>query len=309
MGISYIVIGTIGGIFNILLFTRRSLRVLSPCIPLMLAANVANMINLYSYTPLRTLVGFQITFVYYSSIACKLQFYLFYTSVCASTWFMAACCVDRFFSSSLNVGVRRYSNMRNAYRSILAITIFILLFWSEAFYCFDANQIGKPGPCYTRDNACAIFDTIFAYIFQAIGPPICMIIFGIGTFIHIHQGRRIRSTQMSIEMIETTNRRETSNIGDVRGKNRSILRMLIGQLLLYIVCTMPLLIFKLYIALPLTIDKSNLRRSVENLILNISIFLQLIDKTFAFFIYTATSKYFRQEFIKLFKHHDRHRHV
>ena len=301
IGISFIVIGTIGGLLNILLFTRRHMWSLSPCIPYMFAATVANMFNLYTCVVLRVLYGFKFTFMLYLSAPCKFQYYSAYTLVCISSWLMAACCVDRFFASSRNADIRSYSSMRIAYRIIFSIIVIIIFVASEVFFCIDANQVNTPGPCYTTSRTCVIIDQFYVFIFQLIGPPMCMIIFSIGTYIHIRQGRKVRSTDAHIKTIEASHVAGMIGNEHTRGKNRAVLRMLIGQILVYFLCTIPLTAFRLYAVMPITIIKSNERVVIENIIFNVTIFVQFGDKTFAFFIYTITSAYFRQQLTKLFK--------
>ncbi|CAF0951616.1 unnamed protein product [Adineta ricciae] len=301
IGISFMVIGTIGGLLNILLFARRRMWNLSPCIPYMFATTVANMFNLYTSVLIRVLYGFKFTFMLYFSAPCKLQYYSAYTLVCISSWLMAACCADRFIASSRDADIRCYSSMRIAYRVIFSIIVIVIVAASEVFFCIDANQINAPGPCYTTSPTCVIIDQFYVFIFQIIGPPMCMIVFGIGTYIHIRQGQKVRSTDAHTKTVEATH--VAGAIGDehTRGKNRAVLRMLFAQILVYIACTCPYSTFRLYAVMTATVIKSNERLVIENIILNIAILIQFIDKTFAFFIYTLTSAYFRQELIKLFK--------
>lgn len=295
-GILFIVVGTIGGILNIILFLQRSLWTLSPCIPFLLATSVSNIITLCSFLVMRTMFGFGITFINNSSIGCKLQFFLFYTSFTLSSWFMVCCCADRFFSSSRNVVWRRLSSMRSTRRQIITIVIVTLLICSQVFYCFEANQINTPGPCFTQNKVCSYIDTTFTFIFQSIGPPVFMLAFGIGTLIHIRSERHIQT----VATVSTS--RTTHRIGLVRQKrDRAILLMLIIQILLYTICSLPAAALKIYSIIPITIVKTDVRRSAENLLLNMATILILVDKTFSFYIYTLSSSYFRKEFIALIK--------
>ncbi len=298
LGITYIVLGTVGNLLNIILFRKRVLWKLSPCIPFLLVASVANMIDIYSAIMLRMLIGFQITPAYYSPIICKLQYYLYYTSYCISSWCMVACCADRFISSSHSAAVRRYSSMRMSGRIILGIILFTLLVYLQTLFCYEANQFNKPTPCFVQTAVCSVVDIVLYFIFQAIGPPLLMFIFGIGTFIHIHQRRSI--AQISASTTETAVRTNTSvPTRNTERNGREILRMLTIQVVLYIVFCMPLLALKIYFILPLSIVKSTVRISVENLIFNAALLISFIDKSFSFYIYTLASKYYRQELIKL----------
>jgi uncharacterized membrane protein len=123
-----------------------------------------------------------------------------------------------------------------------------------------------------------------------------MLIFGIGTFIHIRQAQQIRQKPINGDAIATI----PIQIINTRKNNRNILPMLIVQITLYILCSLPLMVFKIYTNFPLSTIKNDMQLSVENLILNIAILLSFVDKIFSFYIYTLTSAYFRAEIFKLF---------
>jgi hypothetical protein len=284
----------VGNLLNIILFRKRALWALSPCIPFLFAASIANMIDIYSFVLFGTLTGFQISPILYSPVVCKLQIYLFYTSYCISSWLMVACCADRFFSSSHSTIIRSYSNIQMTNRIIFVITIVNLLVYSQVLYCYEANQANTTGVCYTQNSVCNALDIIYYFIFQAIRPSVFMFIFGIGTFIHIRQGRVVRQALINrTEMVRVT------TIMYMRRSGREILRILTIQVILYLVCSMPFLIVKIYSNIPLSTVKSALQHSIEKLILNIALLLSLIDKIFSFYIYTLSSKYYRQELTKL----------
>ena len=70
--------------------------------------------------------------------------------------------------------------------------------------------------------------------------------------------------------------------------------MLFMQVTLLILRTLPCGAFELYSTLTLSVSKTNVRRSIENLIFNMIILNYYTDKIFAVYIYTMTSRYFRQ---------------
>ncbi|UJR11460.1 hypothetical protein I4U23_015639 [Adineta vaga] len=289
IGITFIVLGTIGNVLNIILFSKRTLWTLSPCIPLLFVISVSNLILIYSFVMLRTLIGFRITPAYYSSIVCKFQLYIYYISYCLSSWFMVMCCIDRFLSSSHDVNIRNYSNMRTTTRICLTIIIIILLIFSPSFYCFEANQFHKPTPCFTQNDICAMFDLIVYFIFQGIGPPILMFFFGFGTIKHIYHDRQD-------PQILPARARFPSALGRKKKKiSRELLRMITMQVTLYITFTMPFSLIKIYGSIPLPIIKSPLRLSIENFIANICLLATFVDKVFSFYIYTLSGKYYRKE--------------
>jgi hypothetical protein len=126
-----------------------------------------------------------------------------------------------------------------------------------------------------------------------------MLIFGIGTFHHIHQGRQIRPELTNRTKIGTGTTSSIPTRNTKRGSNRDILLMLTIQVTLYLFCSIPLFALKIYENIPMSIVKSDVRISVENLILNITAMITFVDKVFSFYIYTLSSKYYRKELIKL----------
>ena len=298
LGITYMVIGTIGTFFNLLLFTRPAFRLLSPCIPYFLASSVSTIPILYSALLSRVSIGFRFTPFYYSQALCKLQIYVSYTSVTLSIWFIVACCWDRSISSSRNVHTRQMSNMRTTRRVIMAIVVIISLTYAEVFYCFQANLVSAPAACSPFNSVCSFIDTCLVFILQLFLPTILLTVSGIKTFLNINKS--FRRTRVGVVTI--TYNGTGANISPIRTTNNSnntphnqhILPMLFMQITLLILCTLPYSAFKLYATLTLSINKTNLRRSIENLIFNMTILNYYMDKIFAFYIYTMTSRYFRQ---------------
>jgi hypothetical protein len=300
-GIIFIVLGTMGNTFNIILFGKRSLWTVSPCVAFLMADSIVDMINTYIFLLFQMLIGFNITPDYYSSVFCKIKVYLYYSSSSLSNWFMAACCLDRFLSSSTNVNIRSYSSMRIATRTIPAIVTVVLVAHLPFLYCYEANQFTQFAPCYMTNAACTVFDTTCYFIFQGITPSMFMLAFGIGTFIHIHQGRKVRQEPLSRGGIQIGMDLTTNTARNATKNGREILLMLAIQVTLCFICLTPLLAMKIYSNIPVLSVKSDVRIAIENLFLNISILFSFVDKMFSFYIYTLSSKFYRKELIKLIK--------
>lgn len=299
VGVVCLVFGTVGNLLNIFLFKRRALWKISPCIPFMVAASIANIISIYTVILIRILISFNITPTYYSPAACKLQMYLYYTSFSTSSWFMVGCCMDRFLSSSRNAGTRRHSNMRKTSQTIWILTIFFILLYTEVFYCYDANRFYAPAPCYPINYTCGIIDSCLFFICQYAGPPVLMLVLGFGTFIHIQQGSNMQEQSMTVATRNLTVVGQTVRNNPRRG-NRTIIPMLIGQVILYILGSLPILGMRIYSLLGSALNRNDVRLAIENLVINMSLYCSLIDKIFSFYIYTLTSRHFRRELVKFF---------
>ncbi|CAF1275204.1 unnamed protein product [Adineta ricciae] len=300
IGIIFIFLGTVGNILNIILFKRRSMWTLSPSIPLLLIASICNLITIYPYLLLRTFLGFNLPLVYTSSILCKMHVYCYYISIVTSTWLMVACCADRFFSSSRHVKIRAYSNMKTTRRITMIAFLVIPCVYIPTLYCYEINQFTKPVPCYQQNSECGLADIVNYFVFQSVGPPIFMLIFTIGTIMHIRQGHQVGP---DIPLSAVTNPSTTihKNTRINRKTNRANTRLLYAQVIVYLLCSIPLFTMKLYALIPLSIVKSDVRISVEALLLNVALWFSLVDKIFSFYIYTLSSRHFRQELMKLFR--------
>ncbi|UJR19065.1 hypothetical protein I4U23_022196 [Adineta vaga] len=281
IGILFIVFGTIDNVLNIILFRKRTLWNVSSCIPLLFSISISNLILIYFFVMIRMFIGFKITPTYYSSYSL-------------SSWFMVACCIDRFLSSSHDINIRNYSNMSTTIRIIHVIIISILIIFSPILYCFEANQFNKSTPCFPQNSTCHIFELVVYFIFHGIGPPILMFFFGIGTIKHIyHERHNVQILPIGKRLISEFARKK-------KKISRDVLRMITIQVILYIIFNMPLFLIKIYASIPLAIVRSSLRLSIENFIANICLMATCVDKVFSFYIYTLSSKYYRKELIQLF---------
>jgi hypothetical protein len=82
--------------------------------------------------------------------------------------------------------------------------------------------------------------------------------------------------------------------------------MLLIQVTLLLICSFPNFVFRLYTTISMTTAKSSVRRSVENLIFNITLMIFYFEKVCLFYIHTVTSRYFRtilRQFITTIRPH------
>ncbi|CAF1003135.1 unnamed protein product [Adineta steineri] len=310
ISISFIIFGTMGNLLNIILFRKRTLWTLSPCVPYLFAASFSNLFNIYAFIPFRVLSGFQITSVNTFPVPCKLQIYFYYISFGLSTWLMVGCCADRFFSSSLDARIRRFSNIRITKRMIFLLTFLICVGYSQVLYCYNSNLVGQLSVCNVIPNFCTVIDVMYYLLVQTVGPPILMITFGIGTYLHIKERRRLLlRLPVNTELTGRNAAIATNAENPERNSDKHILPMLTIQVIIYLVCSIPLLATKIYQMIPLSIVKSDVRIAGESLFFNLSVLFSLGDKVFSFYIYTLSSKFYRKELIKLVRQCRPHRRI
>ena len=284
-GLIYMVVGRIGTTLNIMLFTRRALWPRSPCIPYLFASAIATIPLMYVTILSRIGIGFQVTPFYYISILCKLQIYISNISVSLIIWFMVGSCWDRYLSTSRNALTRHMSCVRNTRRTILVIVICISLVYGQVFYCFEGGRTSG-APCSAKNSPCSVIDTTVLFFIQFITPLLLIFYFGISIVSNVrhlkHQSR-----------IATTSDTQHTKTRKTREADRIILRMLLIQVTLLFICSLPVFVFRIYTTMTMTMFKSNTRRAVENLIFNATLMVYYAEKICSFYIYTMASRHFR----------------
>jgi hypothetical protein len=290
--IMFIIVGTTSFLFNILLFTRPRIWRQSPCIPYLLASTIANIPGIYSTILTRALAGFQLTPTYNSLFLCKLVAYVSNTSYALSTWFMVACCWDRYLSSSSVVTTRRLSNVRTTRQVMFVITFVILTVYICKLYCYEIGITLTASSCSNKDSLCNTVDVCITFSVQFIAPLVLLVHFGIATLFNVRRFSRRQHANLNT-VVPVIPRRV------ITAKDQSVLRVVLVQVGLMVICLSPLIIFRIYQLVPLTFVKSSMRLSVESFLFSMLLLLSNIDKVFSFYIYTLASSHFRKEFKRL----------
>ena len=208
---------------------------------------------------------------------------------------IALATVDRSLVSSVNIHRRQMSNLRNTYCAIAFICILSFLIWFEVFFCFDANLIGTPIQCYTTSNSCRMYNDLTHAIFIIIAPAMTMLIFGFCTIRNIRQHRRIGPNSTTEQTVSRSRRSESS-----------LTRMLLVQVLVLTVLSLPFAIIILYLSWTFYQQKPPMQRILEGFLFNIFLLMGFIPNCISFWLYTLSGSLFRQTFIDLIKKMLRH---
>ncbi|CAF1246863.1 unnamed protein product [Rotaria sp. Silwood1] len=256
MSIIILVFGLIGNLLNCLVFAQRSLRS-KPCVVYFLVASILNLIIIFSGIAPR---AFQIFFMIPDqtetvSTLCKLRLVVLFTMRTISSWLLTLASVDRYLISSSNVNRRRMSNLKNAYISILIVSIISALVWAEAGYCFDANLVGTPQKCYAKSNACRVYNDLAQSLITTIIPSAIILIIGLLTINNVRQVQRIGPSSISM----TNNKNTQRN----RKDERSLTIMLFAQVILLTIFTLPQAGQKFYLTYTFYQTKSSIQRALE----------------------------------------------
>ncbi|CAF4905069.1 unnamed protein product, partial [Rotaria sp. Silwood1] len=187
----WLIFGVPGCLLDIVIFSRSRLRKTSCCI-YFLGTCINNLITLgsgvgpvvYSLNNPNPLVK--------SLIFCKVRGYIFQNNLMLSRWFVSFACIDRYVLSSENVHLRRFGNVRIAYR----VMIIIIIFWSIVcshrliFYEIKGNVCG-----ILTNTGAAMYHALYVIIGGFIFPTTIMIVCTVLIQRNLARKRRIRNQQ------------------------------------------------------------------------------------------------------------------
>ena len=151
----------------------------------------------------------------------------------------------------------------------------------QLFFCFAANIPNTPSKCYGKTETCRLItDITYTLIIHAI-PISLMFLFGAMTITNIRSKRQRIQPQ---EIISTTV--PNIQVRRLKGIDQHLLLVLVMQVIVLSVFTMPGGIQRLYSTFTLTFSKSPLQKAIENLIYNIVALLTSLATGASFYIFT-----------------------
>ncbi|CAF1317992.1 unnamed protein product [Adineta steineri] len=138
---------------------------------------------------------------------------------------MVLACIDRFLLSSRDARARSWSQPRFAYRSIACVSLFWILFSIHSLFGSTISSRLGYTQCYIQPGSYTLFVALYSIIINYLLPPTLMAIFGLLTIANI------RKTQTRIHPM--------TRAGYLHRKDRHLLRMLLFQVLVNIICAIP----------------------------------------------------------------------
>ncbi|CAF1272592.1 unnamed protein product [Rotaria sordida] len=301
--------GVIGNILNIFVLSQRKLRS-NPCAWLFLTSSIANLFAILSAITTRMLAGWTIDPTDTIGWLCKLRGFIIYSSRTAAYWLIVLAVIDRWLLSSTSVRHRQLATLKNAQRGAIIILIISSLLYAEIFYCYEANLINTPLPCYTKNTLCRYIIDISIFVMAILLPVLLMITFGLMTISNINRShRRVHALAMffvgnstiepSISLIgQQQNQQEAKQEKKV---DRNLLKMLLIQVILLTLFILPLVLEKIYSML-IRPNKFPLEAAIDSLVYNIALLLCYLTNGIPFYIYTLFGRsVFRNVLLDLFR--------
>ena len=289
--------GTIGNLLNIIVFIQPALR-LNPCAVYFLGSSASGLGIILVGLPSRIIAGWTlIDPASTNSWFCKTRIFLLYSCRTTLVWLLVFATIDRWFSSSAELHRRRLSSYKNAFHSMLIIAVLSFILWIEIIICYDADVTHAPLKCYGKTDACRMLNDIIYASSTVMIPSLLMLIFGLLTIRNIHRSYR------AIQPVRNTTSATSEVRRGKRSRNRrseaSLTRMLLLQIILLTLCSMPQAIHQFYLSFTINANKTLYRIAIENFIVNLDFLLTYVGNGISFYIYTLHGTVFRQTLLRI----------
>ncbi|CAF0999847.1 unnamed protein product [Adineta ricciae] len=274
---TYFAFGLIGNIFNCIIFTKQALRQQTPCSIYLLALSIFAFIYLlWSVVPLLYTLD-HVDPQVQSLVYCKVRLYGSHVLGQFVRFSVVFACADRFFITRASAHIRAWSSFQTAKKMITVMCIFWLIAGSHLPVFMDI----RGGVCWMFDFY-KFFYPIYQCILVGVLPPVLMSVFG---FLTVSTLRRRRSTNEHI-----------------RQKDHDLMRMLIAEILINIVTSIPFSANLLYgTATFYVVGKSGERVEIENFVNFVSQFFIHLLSVAPFYLFLMSSKSFRREFVHIIR--------
>ncbi|CAF2512350.1 unnamed protein product [Rotaria sp. Silwood2] len=272
--ITFLIFGSIGQILNILVFTRPIIRA-SSCSIYFVSGSIVNFVSLHVglITPFLGIYNLDPTQIFDS--LCKIRYYLRFSTITLSTWFILLACIDRSFSTSNNVNMRSFSSLRVAKRIVILATIICFTCpYTQVFYCYRINQDSL---CAVNPT-CRLINDIILLVCNSGVPPILMML---TTLITIH------------------NVKYSNHIVVGRRRDVQLIRLLFIQVFSLILFSIPITAQKFYACLTIYMVKSPLTIAIDNLMSAIATEISYVNNSTIFYTYSLTNRRYRKEVFRI----------
>jgi hypothetical protein len=289
-----VVVGNIGNLLIIAVFTQRSRRT-NACSLYLLFNAVANLVNVnWALIPIIYALEHPPDPVGQSLILCRMRGYILHVTSNYFRSLVVLACFDRFAMSSVHVSIRSWSSVKVASRAI-PLAFVSWLFIASHLLIFEDIQNGRCGTYGLYGKVFSIYTIIINIL-----PGCLMIVAGFLTMRNMHH----RQTRINPLPQLTNKERHTHK------KEFDLLKIVVAEVCVYLILNTSYPADSLYMSLTSDTVKSADRVRIETFVNFIaqSCLLYFISSS-NFFIYMASSSSFRQEVKKIllrFKRQLRH---
>ncbi|CAF0828792.1 unnamed protein product [Adineta steineri] len=286
-GAFLICIGSIGCIFNLIIFSKKNLRK-NPCSVYFIAYNIVNLFQIcVSISQTMLEYGYSISTSTWSNSFCRFMYFSGYVVDILSSFYLIMASVDRMLFTSRDARMRRHSNHRIAYTCIIVGTIFSMLFHSPALIFANIIEIiPNYYICYSTSNGFLAFTNYYELI-KVILIPTLMIICEICTIKNIQSSHHARVIPMSHIVGNALN--------PGRSKDRQLIKILLINITVYIIFNLMPAIVLPYEQIVQYQSKSLAQSQMNSFLISVSIFISYVPICISCYINLIVAKTFRNE--------------
>ena len=280
--------GIVGNVLNILVLSQRPLRS-NPCVAIFLASSTAGIIAILSGLTSRVLSGVTVDLSGTINWICKVRGFILFASRFATFWLIMLATFDRWLLSSVDARRRQMSSMKNALCGIATIIFISIVVHSQLFYCYEANLVGTPLKCFTRNFGCRLMNDLTFSVVAILVPLLLITAFGLSTIANMRKTRG-RVGPITITAGTHPTQKHRSSIHQHRSKkvDQRLLMMLFIQVILLALFTLPLSIQKLHATLTINVPKSSLQSTIEDFVYQIALICTYFAAGMPFYVNTLS---------------------
>jgi len=245
-GLFLIVTGIIGNGINIFIFSSVRNYRKTPCTFYFLIASIYNItyitINLISGV-VSVGSGFDLTRI--SASWCKIREYSLFTLCLIPLSCSCLATIDQYFVTSQSANLRRFSNIKCAYRTVFIVSIIWFLHGIPYVLFYNISPITKT--CMNTNAIFVIYTPIYVIVLLSAIPVVVMVLFGYLAYRNIHLTRALAEQRA----------------------DRQLLRMTLIQVVLIVICFVPYGTINAYLLITSGVIKDTNRLKTESLAITI----------------------------------------
>jgi hypothetical protein len=292
-----LVLGSISGALNLIVFTRNTLRK-SPCAICFVGGNIVDLMYLFlTSIPTFLGIGYNINLGTRNLAYCRSLAYIGSILSSLGPSYLILASIDRTLITSRNAGTRKRSTRRLAITCIIVLALFWMIFHIHALIYMQILQYGVDYfICTFQPGAYTSFITYYVLIVIGISPPLLMILFGFWTMKNIRQVRHTVHPSTKTAIGTTVVGRSYTP----QSKDHQLIRMLLMEISVYILARFPATMFLIYQQITQYQIKSIEQTIIEQFIANITYFTGFIDSSVSCYTNILVSKTFRLELQRIF---------
>lgn len=246
-------------------------------------------VSLGAGSTLYTLSNKDPVFIY--AAFCKLRLYILQSTSMVYRWCLAAACIDRFVSSSTDVRLRNFADVKRARRIILAIVIVWLVLPVHILIFMNLTN----GNCAFNIIPASLYHSLSTTVLGVILPVAVMVLCAVLIRRNLVR-KRIRQEQQTSQRSEVKD--EVTIIRHKR--DQQVLFMLLIQASVFVGLTLPLMGVYFYNAVKLYIPNTTADDlAVHRFIRFMGEVVVYIFPVLSFYLYTLASRSYRNELVRL----------